>query len=79
MRSTRPTTTQTTCDCENCPLFTITGHIRRTTPANQAAQHHQAAAVDGWMLLRMSSSGCCWVFCGCRVGVLPGEGVEDVA
>ncbi|MEU6760753.1 hypothetical protein ABZ936_31105, partial [Streptomyces sp. NPDC046685] len=31
-----------------------------------------------WMLLRMSSSGCCWVFCGCRVGVLPGEGVEDV-
>jgi hypothetical protein len=48
MRSTRPTTTQTTCDCEDCTAFTITGHIRRTTPAQQADRHHHTAAVDGW-------------------------------
>lgn len=48
MRSTRPTTTQTTCDCEDCTSSTLTGHMRRTTPANQAATHHQAAAADGW-------------------------------
>ncbi|MFD5678576.1 hypothetical protein [Streptomyces sp. NPDC127040] len=49
MRSTRPTTTQTTCDCEDCPSYAITGHMRRTTPTNQAAHHHhQAAAADGW-------------------------------
>jgi hypothetical protein len=48
MRSTRQTTTQTTCDCEECTSYAITGHMRRTTPANQAGQHHQQAAVDGW-------------------------------
>lgn len=46
MRGTRPTTTQTTCDCEDCPSFTITGHFRRTT--EQADRHHLQAAVDGW-------------------------------
>lgn len=46
MRSTRPTTTQTTCDCEDCPSYAITGHLRRT--ADQAAQHHQETAADGW-------------------------------
>ncbi|MFI8360755.1 hypothetical protein ACIGD1_11405 [Streptomyces sp. NPDC085612] len=46
MRSTSPTTTQTTCDCEDCESYTLTGHLRRTPV--QADRHHQQAAVDGW-------------------------------
>ncbi|MEU3447217.1 hypothetical protein AB0H29_08300 [Streptomyces thermolilacinus] len=48
MRSTRTTTTQTTCDCEDCTSYEITAHIQRTTPADQAADHHRQTAAGGW-------------------------------
>jgi hypothetical protein len=46
MRSVRDTTTQTTCDCEDCTAYGLTGHLQRTP--DQAARHHQATLRDGW-------------------------------
>lgn len=46
MRSVRETTTQTTCDCEDCPSFAITTHLTRSP--NNAERHHQMCASDGW-------------------------------
>lgn len=48
MGSNRETTSQTTCDCEDCPSYAITAHIKLTTPAEQAAQHRRGLATDGW-------------------------------
>ncbi|AQS70872.1 hypothetical protein [Streptomyces pactum] len=48
MRSNRTTTSQTTCDDENCTNYAITAAYQTTTPADQAARHNAALAVDGW-------------------------------
>jgi len=46
MRSVRDASTQTTCDCEDCPSYALTMHLQRSD--GQAARHHQALAHDGW-------------------------------
>ncbi|MFC9736213.1 hypothetical protein ACFWG5_34320 [Streptomyces hydrogenans] len=46
MRSIRDVSTQTTCDCDDCPSYALTGHLQRTP--DQADRHHQKALRDGW-------------------------------
>ncbi|MGW1468494.1 hypothetical protein ACWCPT_29630 [Streptomyces sp. NPDC002308] len=53
MRSNRPTTSQTSCDYEDddykrCQESAVTGHVRQTTVADQAAAHDRSLAADGW-------------------------------
>lgn len=46
MRSNRPATTQTTCDCEDCWSFAVTAHVQRS--ADQADRHLMKLAAEGW-------------------------------
>ncbi|MFE0651376.1 hypothetical protein ACFVZH_22585 [Streptomyces sp. NPDC059534] len=46
MRSIRAASTQTICDCADCPSYALTAHLQRS--ADQAERHHQANARDGW-------------------------------
>lgn len=53
MRSNRETTSQTTCDYEDadskaCHAYAITGHWKKTTVEEQAAEHNRKLADDGW-------------------------------
>jgi hypothetical protein len=53
MRSTRPTTIQTTCDHEDadykrCHAYAITGALSDSTQ-EMADRHRKMLATDGWM------------------------------
>lgn len=48
MRSNRPTTSQTTCDADDCTDYAITAFYRPSNPGDQSATHNAALAAEGW-------------------------------